>query len=81
MAVNFERHRNCAVAKKVLHDFRGQFPATALFRVDAPACEEVPEGMQGVFRLLLYPRHQPRSLSGQGSQDLLMVSYSAQRAG
>jgi hypothetical protein len=41
----------------------------------------VPEGMQGVFRLLLYPRHQPRSLSGQGSQDLLMVSYSAQRAG
>jgi hypothetical protein len=70
------------LAKKVLYDFRGQFPATALFQGDAPACKEVPEGMQGVFRLSGFIHDtSPDHYWGQGSQDLLMVRYSAQRAG
>ena len=67
------------MAKTVLHDFRGQFPATALFGVMHQPAEEVPEGMQGVFRLSGFIHDtSPDRYGGQGSQDLLMVSCSAQ---
>jgi hypothetical protein len=78
VTVEVERHDDARMAEQFLDHLGRQPAAPALFRVDAPAGEEVPEGVHGVFRLAdpVYNTgcdHYGR----QGAQDLLMVGYSS----
>ena len=51
VAIAIKRHNYGPVTEELLDDLGRQFPATPFFGVDAPAGEEVPESVKGVFGL------------------------------
>jgi hypothetical protein len=79
MAINVKRHGYGGIPKQVLHLFGRQLATSARLRIDAPAGDEMPKGVQGVFgfhnglAVLVLPLGAPLSFRGTTTPAAAMI--------